>query len=273
VLHNRFVGDHLLYGAGNGWWETGSDTGSVFVLPWRAATLPGSVSPPGGPDQVMGRDAVVVGASGGDLHFSGVRLGERPVVAQRFVVDSASQGETRSHGFFYRADDERSGVLGLPVRAAERPGWEHLVHGSASCSCGTGTASSAGSACSSRARRAEEDDCGASCVDWYGNAAPLFLRGRILALLGYELVEGTLADGGLREAGRSSFAPRAATTTLRIRPSDGLAAAGGVHSLEVGRFGCPPQPAPRIRRFAATNAKDLPPEYPTPGEKIPRPAG
>jgi hypothetical protein len=218
VLHNRFVGDHLLYGAGNGWWETGSDTGSVFVLPWRG----GDVTRLGLPHpvdriEVMGPDAVVVGASGGDLHFSGVRLGERPVVAQRFVVDSASQGETRSHGFFYRADDERSGILGLPVRAAERPGWEHLVHGSASIVFlrNEGRRFSQLGVLASSTTGPEEDSCEASCVDWYGNARPLFLRGRILALLGYELVEGRLADGNLWEERRTSFAPRAATTTLR----------------------------------------------------------
>jgi hypothetical protein len=48
-----------------------------------------------------------------------------------------------------------------------------------------------------------------SCVDWYGNARPLFLRGRIFALLGYEIVEGRLAGGAIREARRISYAPRA----------------------------------------------------------------
>jgi hypothetical protein len=47
-------------------------------------------------------------------------------------------------------------------------------------------------------------------VDWYGNARPLFLRGRVFALLGYELVEGTLDDGRLRELRRVTFAPRTA---------------------------------------------------------------
>ena len=53
-----------------------------------------------------------------------------------------------------------------------------------------------------------DDGCRASCVDWYGNARPLFLRGRIFALLGYEIVEGRLAGGGIGEVRRASFAPR-----------------------------------------------------------------
>jgi hypothetical protein len=47
-------------------------------------------------------------------------------------------------------------------------------------------------------------------VDWYGNARPLFLRGRIFALLGYEIVEGRLDGATIREARRISYAPRTA---------------------------------------------------------------
>jgi hypothetical protein len=42
--------------------------------------------------------------------------------------------------------------------------------------------------------RATDVRCRTSCMDWYGNARPLFVRGRVIALLGYELVEGTLDD-------------------------------------------------------------------------------
>ena len=59
---------------------------------------------------------------------------------------------------------------------------------------------------------AREDNCKASCVDWYGNARPIFLGGRVFALLGYELVEGRLAGRGrderLGERRRVRFAPR-----------------------------------------------------------------
>jgi hypothetical protein len=57
-------------------------------------------------------------------------------------------------------------------------------------------------------RGVADDGCQASCVDWYGNARPIFLGDRVFALLGYELVEGQLADGAIREIGRVDFAPR-----------------------------------------------------------------
>ena len=61
----------------------------------------------------------------------------------------------------------------------------------------------------------DRDGCVASCVDWYGNARPVFLRGRVFALLGYEIVEGEVSGGRIREVARASFAPRAKTASTR----------------------------------------------------------
>jgi hypothetical protein len=50
--------------------------------------------------------------------------------------------------------------------------------------------------------------CRASCVDWYGNSQPLFVHGRVIALLGYELVEGTLENGQIQEKRRINYGPQ-----------------------------------------------------------------
>ena len=44
--------------------------------------------------------------------------------------------------------------------------------------------------------------CEVSCVDWYGNARPVFTGSRILALLNSELVEGKLAGGMIEQVRR-----------------------------------------------------------------------
>jgi hypothetical protein len=44
-------------------------------------------------------------------------------------------------------------------------------------------------------------------VDWYGNSRPLFLRGRVFALMGYEIVEGRIDAKRITETRRISFAP------------------------------------------------------------------
>jgi len=161
--------------------------------------------------EVMGGDAVVVGSDSADLHFTGIRLRGEPRIAQRYVERQASQGETRSHGFFYRADRPDEGVLALPVRGPGRPGYEHLFDESASILFLRNADAQFRPLGELEARPENESDdgCVASCVDWYGNARPIFLRGRTFALLGYEIVEGALDGGRLREVRRVSFAPPA----------------------------------------------------------------
>jgi hypothetical protein len=60
------------------------------------------------------------------------------------------------------------------------------------------------------ADRAVDDGCKASCVDWYGNARPIFIGERVFALLGYELVEGRVSGERIVERRRTNFAPAAA---------------------------------------------------------------
>jgi hypothetical protein len=119
-------------------------------------------------------------------------------------MPNAAQGELRSHGFFYRPDGDDAGVLGLPVREGGRPGYSHLVNGSAAVVFlrnGDGRFKPLGEL-ASLPKNPVDDKCRASCVDWYGNARPLFIRDRVFALLGYELVEGRLATGAINEVRR-----------------------------------------------------------------------
>jgi hypothetical protein len=210
TVQNRFVGEYLLYGSGSGWGDARQGRSILYAVPW----LEGAVSElqlPHGVDRIeaMGADAVVVGSDGQNLHFSAIRLGDEPRVAQRYMSANASQGELRSHGFFYKPEGRDGGILGLPVRGAGRPGHDHLTEGSASILFLRNQSSRFQELgeLASGADGAVNDGCRASCVDRYGNARPLFVRGRIFALLGYEIVEGSLAGGRMRETRRISYAP------------------------------------------------------------------
>jgi hypothetical protein len=220
TFQNRFVGDYLLYGTGSGWGAPErANRGTVFAVRWAggiAAELPLAH----GVDRIeaMGTDAVVVGTDGKDLHFTGVRLGSQPTVASSYVRRNASQGELRSQGFFYKPDGAETGLLGLPIRGAGRPGYEHLFDGSASILYLRNDSlnlSEVGALDARPDKSSANDACRASCVDWYGNARPLFVRGRVFALLGYEIVEGALDDNRLRETRRISYAPRQMQTSSR----------------------------------------------------------
>jgi hypothetical protein len=225
TFQNRFVGDYLLYGTGGGWgYPQKKAQSNLYAVRW-AGGRPHELSLRHGVERIeqLGNDALVVGTDGNNLHFTAIRLHptaqrarggdpgqERsPELADEYVRKDASQGELRSQGFFYKPDGPDSGLLGLPISRAGRAGYKHLVEGSAAIlflkndslhfqemgELGAGP------------KVALNDGCRASCVDWYGNARPLFLRGRYIALLGYELVEGTMEEGQIHEMRRVSYAP------------------------------------------------------------------
>jgi hypothetical protein len=211
TFENRFVGDYLLYGTGSGWGVPEKTMGSsLYAVRWAGGETT-ELKLAHGVDRIeaMGSDAVVVGTDGRDLHFTGVRLGTKPEVAHSYTRKNASQGELRSHGFFYKPDGPDSGLLGLPIRGPGRPGYENLFNESASILFLRNESLDLKELgeLESRPEKAVNDACRASCVDWYGNARPLFVRGRVFALLGYELVEGRLVDGRIRETRRINYSP------------------------------------------------------------------
>lgn len=214
VQHNRYVGDWLLWGGGSSAWAM------RYALPQAE---PQRLEPGHAVQRIeaLGRGhAVLVGNAGADLHFSALRLGEAEAQpAGRHVRPQAAQGETRSHGFFYRPTGEATGLLGLPVLADQRPRGA-VYHGAQGAAAVAYLRHQGGElrplgelvADGSRLR---DDGCQASCVDWYGNARPIFLGTRVFALMGYELVEGRLADSPfgrerIDERRRVNFAPGAA---------------------------------------------------------------
>lgn len=187
-------------------------------MPWAGGEI-SELSLAHGVDRIeaIGSNAVVVGTDGNNLHFTSVRLAGAPEVAGSYMRKGASQGELRSHGFFYKPDGPDSGMLGLPISAPARAGYRHLFESSAAILFLRNESLQFEEVGELRARseRAIDDSCRASCVDWYGNARPLFVRGRLLALLGYEIVEGTLDDGRVRESRRINYSPRQIEITLR----------------------------------------------------------
>ncbi len=211
TFQNRFVGDYLLYGTGSGWGRPEKkDAANLYAVEWANGEV-NNLSLKHGVDRIeqMGKDAVVVGTNGTDLYFSPIRLGTSPEVRDSYSRKNASQGELRSHGFFYKPDGNNSGLLGLPIAREGRPGYRHLVEGSAAILFLRNNGLSFNELGEMGSRNTSNNDgCRASCVDWYGNARPLFIRNRVFALLGYEIVEGSVDDGRIRETRRINYSPR-----------------------------------------------------------------
>lgn len=213
-FHNRFVGDTLLYGTGA---AGDAQPGAVYAVPLDGETAR-EIALTHAVDRIeaMGRDAMVVGAGPGFLGFSAIALGpDGARLGESFALPDAAEGESRSHAFFFRPDpgvaDGASGLLGLPVARAVKAAGDRFLGNSAAIlflDRHAGRLARAGElAASGVAGEPISDGCQASCVDWYGNARPIFIGERIFALLGYEIVEGRARDRRIAETGRVSFAP------------------------------------------------------------------
>ena len=230
-FQNRFVGDYVLYGTGNYFFDRASDQSSFLI----AAAVGGNTVSQFRLDhavdriEIMGKDAVVVGSDKTSLHFQTVDLSSSPVpqLGDVYTYEDASQAETRSHAFFFKPDSGPGvdmtggtpGVLGLPIARPARAAFRQLFEDSAAMVFlrrKHGTFALLGDLAAND-ERVVDDNCVASCVDWYGNARPIFINKRVFALLGYELVEGALSEAAIEEIGRVSFAPAGSART-DVRP-------------------------------------------------------
>ena len=219
-VQNRHVGDWLIWGGDEGAWAVrpAARVDAVALAPGHAVER----------IEALGEHALLVGNTGSELRFSAVRLQRgRAVLAGGHALANARQGETRTHGFFYRPIGRDEGLLGLPVlpnEGVQEAGWRSRAARVVFLRHRDLGFAELGDLASAPAGR-QDDACKASCVDWYGNARPIFLGQRVLALMGYELVEGRLlgrADEERIETRRSiSFSPTAhALRRLRPTPFD-----------------------------------------------------
>jgi hypothetical protein len=216
AFHNRFVGAYILYGEGNGWGTPQDGEGKLIVAAVRGGQV-SELTLPHGIDRIelMGRDAVVVGGDSKNVFFSEILLKRGVGLGDRYKLADAAQSETRSHGFFFKPERDDDGVIGLPVSRPARPAYRQLFEDAASIVFIRRADSKFAplGELGSHPEIAVDDACVASCVDWYGNARPIFKGARAFALMGYELVEGKLSDKAITELARVNFAPARAVRT------------------------------------------------------------
>jgi hypothetical protein len=215
-MQNRYVGGWLLYGnAPYRWRGSGNGRpGSVaYAVRHAENDAVHALALGHGAERIeaMGQHAIIVGSAGQDLHFTSVKLDAgRAATGSVYVQADAAQGESRTHGFFYRGDSERQGIVGLPVIGQRRGNTmqRYLDQTAAVVYLRNHDLRLTGMGrLSADADRAIDDQCKASCVDWYGNARPIFVGDRVFALMGYELVEGRVANERIVERRRTNFAP------------------------------------------------------------------
>ena len=217
-IQNRYIGQYLLYGAGNTWVRSQKQSDQALRAVAFARPTESVFSLPLGHSvdriEALGDNAVAVGTRGKDLYFTTISLPQqafsaaRPSIAHNYTLKDASQGETRSHGFFYRSTNDNEGIIGLPVRDEATSRQLRETSASVLFLKNNSLRLSELGALAASANVNQDDGCKVSCVDWYGNSRPLFLKNRIFALMGYELVEGVIRNGRMIEVLRVDYSPK-----------------------------------------------------------------
>lgn len=224
-VQNRFVGDWLLWGGVGAGGHGPRGDANAWAMRYASEGEARPLAPGHQVERIeaLGDDALLVGNVGADLHFSAVKLSRLGAeLAGRHVQHGASQGETRTHGFFYRPTGRQEGIVGLPILDHQASRRQKGIYSGARGSASVmflrqrDLAFSALGRLDANPEGTRDDRCKASCVDWYGNARPIFIGERVFALLGYELVEGRLVGGRftserIEERRRVNFAPGGAT--------------------------------------------------------------
>ena len=210
-FQNRFIGGQVLCGTVEEDDEDKPGEKRLYLANWRTGSQTSLPLTHGiSRLDLMGAGAIVVGPRGADLLFSSVSLAGTPRVVDTFTLKDAAEGEARSHGYFYKPETDATGFIGLPIISGSNGDREPGGSASILFLKDSSLKFSELGRLASGSSKAVDDDCKASCVDWYGNARPIFLRGRIFALLGYELVEGDLQSGQIKEVRRLDLTPVAA---------------------------------------------------------------
>lgn len=198
TFHNRFVGDWVLYGVDSGLNHRGTlEKGRVFAARRDGATNPVPLPlPPGQYDgllgiEAMGAGALVTGESPDSLHYYPVRLGDTAAASEPFARPGRWTGDIDAHAVFYHPEDEDRGIVGVAlsnygatasVLFLRNEGFRLSQAGELAATVPPGT---------------ECPSCG-----HYAYALPIFVQGRIFALVGPELVEGVMENGRIRELRR-----------------------------------------------------------------------
>lgn len=212
-VENRFTDGYLVYGGSQGSYAAYWNNRYLYE-PTELVIVP--VDDPGAARQlpllhsaerieVFGKNVVVDGYRGNDgLSVSTIDLRGAPGVADVAYLPSVIESEGRSHAFNSRLDADGGGVFGLPT-VFKQKSWRdysdssnvHFFAVDASLDIHpSGYLGADDDAID------DEYECEVSCVDWYGNARPIFTEGRVFALMGTELVEGRLFNGGIAEIQR-----------------------------------------------------------------------
>lgn len=216
AIENRFTDDYLVYAGRDSWNSYVPEPNSDLTLSSRIVAVPTArprayTQLEGGHSALrverVGANAVVAGYHDWrGLSFSFVDLRRTPRIASTILLPEHYESEARSHAFNAVVNPQGEGLMGLPTvmqRAQSGRWWWRSAASDVSYVSfdADGQLSDSGYMRGTSPRHPDYQ-CEVSCIDWYGNTRALFIRGRVFALSGTELIEGALEAGMVRERRR-----------------------------------------------------------------------
>ncbi|MBI1187671.1 MAG: hypothetical protein GC206_10155 [Alphaproteobacteria bacterium] len=217
MYENRFTDTHLVYGARAGYGSSPPNTGAA---PMSARVVIARVDRPRNAQVLIAPHSIIrLERAGNNMVATGYRtsdglsvslfdLRRTPRLASTALLQGRYESEGRSHAFNSAIGADGGGILGLPTvlreeNADRRVYWSNISDVSFLTVSARGALAPAGSLDADREDAVHPSyTCEVSCVDWYGNARPIFTDGRIFALSNGELIEGALEAGQMRERRR-----------------------------------------------------------------------
>ncbi|WP_066533026.1 beta-propeller domain-containing protein [Erythrobacter sp. CCH5-A1] len=225
-IENRFTSEYLVYGGRDGYWRRPPDdadereralAGSITVVPLSRPAQPQRIAL--GHNLIrlekIGDGAVIANGYANEegLRVSFVTLardGAGATLGTSAMLPGRYESEGRSHAFNATITAAGDGMLGVPTvtRIENSKGywWYSDVSDLSFLGFdGMGTLGDAGLIAATpedQVKTGEGYDCEVSCIDWYGNARPIFLAGKVYGLMGTELVEAEVVTGKVAERRR-----------------------------------------------------------------------
>jgi hypothetical protein len=153
-----------------------------------------------------GSDAIVTGYNDGQstIHLAMVKLNsDAASLGTSSRLEGKRESESRSHGYGASIDSSGNGLIGIPTEKASPSGltWSSNESNTSDISfinVSPTALTEAGRFTVNGREPSNGYQCEVSCVDWYGNARPIFSAGRIFGMMGTELVEGRMERGQMQ---------------------------------------------------------------------------
>jgi hypothetical protein len=225
-IENRFTSEYLVYGGRDHYWRRppGEAEGRERALAGAITVVP--LSRPAEPQRIalghnlirlekIGDGAVI---ANGYVNEDGLRVsfvtlakdGAGATLGTSALLPGRFESEGRSHAFNATITAAGDGMLGVPTvgRVEQSDGYWWYSDVSDLSFLGfdaKGTLADAGLIAATpeeAVKTGEGYDCDVSCIDWYGNARPIFLAGKVYGLMATELVEAEVVTGKVAERRR-----------------------------------------------------------------------